>query len=98
MVTHGEVALDDPVSKYLPGNAKMPTRDGRQITFLDLATYTSGLPRIPSGIPASGDNPYAAYTVEQLYEFLANYTCVLTPVPTTSIPTSALARSGTCSR
>src|SRR6478735_1946277 len=26
MVTQGEVALDDPVSKYLPTSVKMPTR------------------------------------------------------------------------
>ncbi|WP_271576595.1 serine hydrolase [Bradyrhizobium sp. CCBAU 11361] len=74
MVTRGEVALDDPVSKCLPGTVKMPDRNGKQITLLDLATYTSGLPRIPDGIPASGDNPYAAYTVEQLYAFLSSYT------------------------
>ena len=74
MVTRGEVALDDPVSKFLPGTVKMPDRNGKQITLLDLATYTSGLPRIPDGIPASGDNPYAAYTVEQLYAFLSSYT------------------------
>lgn len=74
MVTRGEVALDDPVSKFLPSTVKMPDRNGKQITLLDLATYTSGLPRIPDGIPASGDNPYAAYTVEQLYAFLSSYT------------------------
>jgi serine-type D-Ala-D-Ala carboxypeptidase/endopeptidase len=74
MVTRGEVALDDPLSKYLPDTVKMPARNGKQITFLDLATHTSGLPRIPAGIPPSGDNPYADYTVEQLYEFLSNYT------------------------
>ena len=73
MVTRGEVALDDPVSKFLPGSVKMPDRNGKQITLLDLATYTSGLPRNPSGIPATGDNPYAAYTVEQLYAFLSSY-------------------------
>ncbi len=73
MVARGEVALDDPVSKYLPGNVKMPARDGRQITFLDLATYSSGLPRIPDGIPSIGPNPYAAYTVEQLYAFLSSH-------------------------
>lgn len=73
MVTRGEVALDDPVSKYLPGNVKMPARNGKQITFLDLATYTSGLPRLPDGIPNFGDNPYANYTVEQLYAFLSNH-------------------------
>lgn len=73
MVTRGEVALDDPVSKFLPDTAKMPARGGKQITLLDLATHTSGLPRIPAGIPALGDNPYAAYTVAQLYEFLSGY-------------------------
>jgi CubicO group peptidase (beta-lactamase class C family) len=79
MVTRGEVALDDPVSKYLPGNVKMPARDGKQVTFLDLATYSSGLPRLPDGIPNTGDNPYAAYTVEQLYAFLSNHTLRFDP-------------------
>src|SRR6266404_8543551 len=44
MVTSGEVALDDPASEYLPGHVKMPARNGKQITLLDLASYTSGLP------------------------------------------------------
>jgi CubicO group peptidase (beta-lactamase class C family) len=79
MVTRGEVALDDPVSKYLPGDVKMPARNGKQITFLDLATYTSGLPRLPDGIPSIGDNPYAAYTVEQLYAFLSNHALQFDP-------------------
>jgi D-alanyl-D-alanine-carboxypeptidase/D-alanyl-D-alanine-endopeptidase len=79
MVTRGEVALDDPVAKYLPGNVTMPARNGKQITFLDLATYTSGLPRLPDGIPNFGDNPYAAYTVEQLYAFLSNHTLRFDP-------------------
>ncbi len=73
MVTRGELALDDPVSKYLPARVRMPTRNGKQITLLDLATYTSGLPRMPTGIPLDGDNPFAAYTVDQLYEFLAHH-------------------------
>jgi D-alanyl-D-alanine-carboxypeptidase/D-alanyl-D-alanine-endopeptidase len=79
MVTRGEVALDDPVAKYLPGSVTMPARGGKQITFLDLATYTSGLPRLPDGIPNTGDNPYAAYTVEQLYKFLSNHTLRFDP-------------------
>jgi serine-type D-Ala-D-Ala carboxypeptidase/endopeptidase len=79
MVTRGEVALDDPVSKFLPDNVKMPARNGKQITLLDLATYSSGLPRLPDGIPNSGDNPYASYTVEQLYEFLSNHTLRFDP-------------------
>jgi len=79
MVTRGEVALDDPAAKYLPGHVKMPERNGKKITLLDLATYTSGLPRLPDGIPATGDNPYADYTVEQLYAFLSNHTLRFDP-------------------
>ncbi|HUJ30480.1 MAG TPA: serine hydrolase domain-containing protein, partial [Candidatus Acidoferrum sp.] len=40
MVERGEVALDDPVSKYLPPDVKMPERNGRSITLIDLATHT----------------------------------------------------------
>jgi CubicO group peptidase (beta-lactamase class C family) len=47
MVQRGEVALDDPVAKYLPPGVKMPERNGRSITLVDLATHTSGLPRMP---------------------------------------------------
>ena len=79
MVTRGEVALDDPVAKYLPDNVRMPARNGKQITLLDLATHTSGLPREPDGISYGGDNPYAPYTVEQLYAFLSRHTLRFDP-------------------
>ncbi|PYO90168.1 MAG: hypothetical protein DMD58_07465 [Gemmatimonadetes bacterium] len=45
MVSRREVRLDDPVAKYLPSSAHIPSRNGRQITLLDLATQSSGLPR-----------------------------------------------------
>jgi CubicO group peptidase (beta-lactamase class C family) len=70
----GEVALDDPVSKFLPQSAKTPSRNGRQITLLDLATHTSGLPRLPDNLaPSDPANPYADYTPEKLYQFLSGY-------------------------
>ena len=72
-VERGEVALTDPVSKYLPASVKMPQR-GRAITLQDLATHTSGLPRLPDNMtPKDGANPYADYTVDQLYAFLSAY-------------------------
>jgi D-alanyl-D-alanine-carboxypeptidase/D-alanyl-D-alanine-endopeptidase len=75
MVQRGEVALNDPVAKYLPPTVKMPERNGRQITLEDLATHTSGLPRLPSNLnPKDPANPYADYTVDQLYQFLSGYT------------------------
>jgi serine-type D-Ala-D-Ala carboxypeptidase/endopeptidase len=47
MARRGEVGLDDPVSRHLPSNFKVPLRDGSEITLADLATHTSGLPRWP---------------------------------------------------
>ena len=73
-VQRHEVALTDPVAKYLPATVTMPQRGGRAITLEDLATHTSGLPRLPSNMtPKDRANPYADYTVEQLYQFLSSY-------------------------
>ncbi|HKB12407.1 MAG TPA: serine hydrolase [Vicinamibacterales bacterium] len=73
-VERHEVALTDPVSKYVPAAVTMPQRGGRVITLQDLATHTSGLPRMPDNFkPADPANPYADYSVEQLYQFLSSY-------------------------
>ena len=76
MVQHSEVALTDPVAKYLPSGVKMPERGGRVITLEDLARHRSGLPRLPQNLGENSDpkNPYANYTVKQLYDFLSSYT------------------------
>ena len=75
MVLKGEVALDDTVASYLPKGTILPMRNGKEITLRHLATHTSGLPRLPSNIaPADISNPYADYTVDQMYAFLADYT------------------------
>jgi serine-type D-Ala-D-Ala carboxypeptidase/endopeptidase len=74
MVQHGEVSLDEPVSKFLPATVKLPQRNGKSITLVDLATHTSGLPRLPTNLsPKDPANPYADYTVDQLYQFLSSY-------------------------
>jgi CubicO group peptidase (beta-lactamase class C family) len=74
MVEKGEVSLDDPVAKYLPTNVTMPQRDGKTITLRELAVHMSGLPRLPDNLaPKNQDDPYADYTVEQLYSFLSGY-------------------------
>ena len=74
MVARGEVALTGPVSSYLPDDVAVPSRDGRQITLLDLATHHSALPRLPGNMsPADMTNPYADYTVEQMYIFLSGH-------------------------
>jgi len=75
MVERGEVSLNDPISKYLPKTVKTPTRDGKEITLFDLATQTSGLPRLPTNFaPKDPQNPYGDYSVDQMYAFLSGYT------------------------
>jgi serine-type D-Ala-D-Ala carboxypeptidase/endopeptidase len=74
MSVRGEVALSDPANKYLPSRVKMPERGGTSITLQDLAMHISGLPRLPSNLnPKDPANPYADYSVEQLYQFLSTY-------------------------
>lgn len=75
MAERGEVALDDPISRYLPDSVTVPARGEQPITLAHLSTHTSGLPRLPTNFaPANPQNPYADYTVAQLYDFLSNYT------------------------
>src|SRR5687767_11534886 len=74
MVDRGEVRLGDAVSQYLPKSVKVPARGGHEITLLDLATQSSGLPRMPKNFtPRDSMNPYADYSVQQLYTFLSGY-------------------------
>ena len=70
----GRVKLDSPVSTCVPDGAKVPQHAGKQITFLDLATHSSGLPLRPANLASqTGLNKYAGYTVEQLYQGLATF-------------------------
>ena len=74
MAQRDELRLDDPIAKYLPTNVQVPARHGRQITLIDLATHTSGLPRMPENFhPKDPNNPYADYSVDALYSFLSSY-------------------------
>lgn len=73
-------------------NVTMPSTDGAQITFTHLLRHTSGIPRkpfvdiprkpfvegSPFPLPEGFDiqDPYAAYTTEDIYEYLTSY-CTL---------------------
>ncbi len=71
-VRRGEMALDDPAAKYLPARVRMPQRDGRQITLVDLATHTAGFPLRPPNLSSRDPaNPYARYTIAQMYQGLS---------------------------
>jgi len=67
MAGDGTVRLEQPVAELLPEGV-LP---GSKIALVDLSTHTSGLPRMPNNFePKDPANPYADYTVEQLYAFL----------------------------
>lgn len=81
MANHDEVGLDEPVAELLPAGTRVPIRNGKAITLRDLASHYSGLPRVPTNLARQDrpDDPYAGYTAEDLYRFLATHDLVRTP-------------------
>jgi CubicO group peptidase (beta-lactamase class C family) len=74
MVERGEVRLDDAIADFLPMSVKIPSRNHRQITLLDLSMQVSGLPRMPPDFkPADVENPYADFDSQKLFAFLHGY-------------------------
>ncbi|WP_239553063.1 D-alanyl-D-alanine-carboxypeptidase/endopeptidase AmpH [Pantoea coffeiphila] len=49
LAEEGRLKLDDPLSKYAPAGARVPTWNGQPIRLVNLATHTSGLPREQPG-------------------------------------------------
>jgi CubicO group peptidase (beta-lactamase class C family) len=73
MTLRGELGLDDAVEAVLPSALRLRDANGAAITFADLATHRSGLPRLPSNLRRSdGEDPYD-YTDKDLWDFLANW-------------------------
>ena len=74
-VARGETTLDTPVADLLPDSVVVGAHPGGPIRLVDLATHTSGLPRLDLGMGfAPGfdmDDPYARYDAGRLYTFLA---------------------------
>ncbi len=66
----GELGLHDALARWLPPGTRLPP-GGTGITLTHLATHTSGLPRLPPGLPRTIgprllSNPYAAFTAEDV--------------------------------
>jgi CubicO group peptidase (beta-lactamase class C family) len=82
-VDAGRVGYDDPVQRHLPDGFDVPVRGGRPITLADLATQTSGLPRLPAGMESlpgfDARDPYAAVTPDALARALRETRLLSTP-------------------
>jgi serine-type D-Ala-D-Ala carboxypeptidase/endopeptidase len=81
MATQGTLKLTDPLTKYAPPGAKVPAFAGRQITLLDLATHTAGLPReLPNAPePQPGENPFTCFHADAYWRWLAQVTLPYAP-------------------
>src|SRR5260370_22460299 len=77
----GTLKLVHPLAKYAPAGAKVPTFDGREITLLDLATYTAGLPRELPDVPdpKPGENPFTPFQADAYWRWLARATLPYAP-------------------
>lgn len=70
----GDLSLDTHVNDLLPDDIKVPVKGEQEITLGHLTDHTSGLPRMPNNFsPANPLNPYADYTVDQMYDFISGY-------------------------
>jgi D-alanyl-D-alanine-carboxypeptidase/D-alanyl-D-alanine-endopeptidase len=75
MAEKHELALNDPVAKYLPPTFKVPERNGETISLLDLVTHTSGLPFMPNESSIESDSEPQKYSAADLRRLMA--TCEL---------------------
>ncbi|MEM8963447.1 MAG: serine hydrolase [Acidobacteriota bacterium] len=66
MVATGDVTYETTVGSILGESFQPENVALREITLLDLATHTSGLPRLPVNFAPSGPDPYASYGVDEL--------------------------------
>ncbi|AGR57518.1 TPA: D-alanyl-D-alanine-carboxypeptidase/endopeptidase AmpH [Salmonella bongori] len=78
LLDQGTVKLNDPLSKYAPPGAHVPTYKGTPITLVNLATHTSALPREqPGGAP---HRPVFVWpTREQRWSWISTATLKVAP-------------------
>jgi len=78
-VLDGDLKLEDEINNFLPDDIKVPVMGDTEITFGNLTDHTSGFPRMSNNFsPSNPQNPYADYTVDQMYEYISNYQAVRT--------------------
>jgi CubicO group peptidase (beta-lactamase class C family) len=71
MALKRELALEEPVEKALPQGLRLRDSQDSPLTWADLATHRSGLPRLPGNLaPPQVADPYAGYGEAELFSFI----------------------------
>jgi serine-type D-Ala-D-Ala carboxypeptidase/endopeptidase len=74
MTEREEAGLDDPIARHLPAAIARTCPAATRITLRQLATHTSGLPRVPRNLLPTAlghlTDPYVGYSAEHLYRAL----------------------------
>jgi D-alanyl-D-alanine-carboxypeptidase/D-alanyl-D-alanine-endopeptidase len=71
LAAEGKVRLTDPLRMYAEG-AVVPQLHGREITLLDLATHSAGLPR-EIGSSVGNSPPFTGRTADERWAWLSNF-------------------------
>ena len=73
-VTQNQLQLDDSIGPYWPDTMILQDQNKRPITFVDLATHSSGLYRMPVNFNMFTTDPFANYDTEMLQQAFATNT------------------------
>ena len=78
LVYDGKVDPNEPIKKFLPVRLRQSSLNGNEITLVQLANHTSGLPFEPGNVKDNGEHPfdpyspYRYYDTKRLYDYLSN--------------------------
>ena len=79
LAADGTLALTDRLEKHLGWNVQVPTRDGKAVRLVDLATHASGFPReVPREDPQPSD-PFGTITKDAFVAFLRKNELLFAP-------------------
>ena len=74
LVNRGLVKLDAPLQDFLPPDVKLHLAKDQPIRLVDVASQSSGLPRMPDNFaPKDPTNPYVDFTSQRMFAFLGKH-------------------------
>jgi D-alanyl-D-alanine-carboxypeptidase/D-alanyl-D-alanine-endopeptidase len=79
LAADGTVKLTDRLDRRLKWGAPIPSRDGRPIRLIELATHTSGLPREVEREPGPENDPFRTITKKAFVHALAGNPLLFAP-------------------